>query len=142
MALVHYARVPTLTASVITNRTRATTPRVGRALVECLVAALLLSVAALALTAVVQSSATLMDDATLVARAQAAAGSAAERGLQHVCDTASHRSSIVGVRIAGDVQDVGAATLQSRVVRMTLEPSPFARRDTTRLAVSTARYCL
>lgn len=138
---MHYVDVPTLTALVITSRPRATTPRAGRALVECLVAALLLSVAALALTAVVQSSATLTDDATLVARAQAAAGSAAERGLLHVCDTASHRSTIVGVRIAGDVQDVGAATLQSRVVRMTLEPSPFAQRDTPRLAVSTARNC-
>ncbi len=138
---MHYADVPTLAAPPITNRPQSTTPRVGRALVECLVAALLLSVAALALTAVVQSSATLTDDATLVARAQAAAGAAAERGLLHVCDTASHRSTIVGVRIAGDVHDVGVAKLQSRVVHITLTPSPFARRDTVRLALSTARNC-
>ena len=138
---VHYAGVPTLPAPVITNRRQPTTPRVGRALVECLVAALVLSVAALALTAAVQSSATLTDDATLVARAQAAAGAAAERGLLRACDTASHRSSIVGVRIAGDVQDAGVATLQSRVVHITLKPSPFAQRDTQRLALSTARNC-
>ncbi len=105
----------------------------------------LLTIAALALSAATRAVATLTDDATLVARAQLQSGAAAERGLLQTCDTATTRTFVDGVRVHTELLDAGTARLQTRIVSTVMQHSPFthrsAARDSQRLALSTARTC-
>ncbi len=102
---------------------------------------LMLSVAALALTAAAQASASLADDATLVARAQAIAASAADQALVAPCDSTVVASLIHAPRIDVTLADRSAQTLRLRTVTARLQPSPFALRDTQYLALSVGRVC-
>ena len=102
---------------------------------------LMLSVATLALTAATQATASLGDDATLVARAQAIAASAADQALVAPCDSITVASVMHTPRIDLTLADRSAQTLRLRTVTVRLQPSPFARRDTQYLALSVGRVC-
>lgn len=115
--------------------------RAGRALVECMVAMLMLAIGALALSTAAQAAASLADDAMLVARAQSIAASAADRMLVAPCDSTSGASFIHAPRIEIALADRSTSSLRIRTINARLQPSPFAKRDTQRLALSTGRVC-
>jgi hypothetical protein len=130
--LVHHAR----------NRC-GRTARDGRVLAECLLALTLLAVAATALSSGTRAVATLADDAVLVARAHAVTQSAAERALAAPCAQTPDRTATVaaGPRIVAQQRTEREASALVRVVTAQLAPSPYAQRETQRLALSVARPC-
>lgn len=115
--------------------------RAGRALVECMVAMLMLAISALALSTAARAAASLADDALLMARAQSLAASAADRALVAPCDSTSTSSFLHAPRIEIALADRSTSSLRIRTVNARLQPSPFAQRDSQRLALSTGRVC-
>lgn len=63
--------------------------RHGRALVECIVAMILLAITALSMSATVRGTLSLVDDATLVTRAQAMATTRVEDTMARPCGTSA-----------------------------------------------------
>ena len=106
-----------------------------------MVAMMLLAVGALALTTAAQAAATLADDATLVARTQSIAASAADRALVAPCDSISVTTFVRAPRIEVALADRSTSSLRIRTISARLQPSPFAQRDSQHLALSVGRVC-
>jgi Tfp pilus assembly protein PilV len=99
--------------------------REGRALVECLVAALLLSVTTLALAATARGTLALSDDAQLITRAQALATTRVENAVGNGCALGASGNDAVP-RVALFWQQSGAATTSQLHMDLTLDRTPIA----------------
>ena len=123
------------------HRARPHRRRHGSALVECLVAMLLLASGALALAAGTRATALLADDAILVARAQALSTTSAERTWLTPCFARDGPSTTTLPR----VQLITTARSDSglRVAQLVAKLSftPFARITPATLTASSARAC-
>ena len=103
--------------------------RCGRALVECIVAILLLAITALSMSATVRGTLSLMDDATLVTHAQSLATSRVEDAMATPCGTnATGTDHIPRLNLLW--QQSGAARSTQLRIGLTLERSPIAFANT------------
>lgn len=118
---------------------RSSRARRGRLLVECAVGALLLSVGAVALAGATRSVAMLADDATLVARAQARAGAAAESA--HVAGCGTLALPVADPRLSLFATIAGAGDAETITLRARPSLSPLGGRVGAPLELVAARAC-
>lgn len=123
------------------RRTHALRPRRGRLLLECLVAMLLLSAGALAISAGTRASVLLGDDATLVSRAQAQASESAELGrLPRACGALAAPPRALPRLSSAVTATLGAGMARERFfANLTL--SPFSGAPVGVLTLSSGRPC-
>ena len=103
--------------------------RRGRALVECIVAVFLLAITALSMSATVRGTLSLMDDATLVTRAQSLATSRVEDAMAMPCGTGATGTDQMP-RLNLLWQQAGATRSTQLHIGLTLDRSPIAFANT------------